>query len=147
MFLQSSTKYIKPELNDFADKIEKDSPGLSVFAARQFCYQLYQTPIQIEITQERDLNILEEFILRVLVAVERVTVVGSVGKGCLRKEIVLCWSSFRLRACLSHSCGDATERVNEQNKVQRARTCNRRYTPVGEDPALYSAASLGSRTS
>ena len=52
MFLQSSTKYIKPELNDFADKIEKDSPGLSVFAARQFCYKLYQTPIQIEITKE-----------------------------------------------------------------------------------------------
>lgn len=64
MFLQSSTKYIKPELNDFADKIEKDSPGLSVFAARQFCYKLYQTPIQIEITKERDLNIIEEFILR-----------------------------------------------------------------------------------
>ncbi len=64
MFLQSSTKYIDHELNNLADKIEKDSPGLSVFAARQFCYQLYQTPVQIEITKERDLNILEEFILR-----------------------------------------------------------------------------------
>ena len=64
MFLQSSTKYINPELNNLADKIEKDSPSLSVFAARQFCYQLYQTPVQIEITKERDLNILEEFILR-----------------------------------------------------------------------------------
>ncbi|MGD1698782.1 hypothetical protein [Dapis sp. BLCC M229] len=64
MFLQSSTKYIDSELNNLADKIEKDSPGLSVFAARQFCYQLYQTPVQIEITKERDLNILEEFILR-----------------------------------------------------------------------------------
>ncbi|MGD1806971.1 phospholipase D-like domain-containing protein [Dapis sp. BLCC M126] len=64
MFLQSPTKYIDSQLNNLADKIEKDSPGLSVFAARQFCYQLYQTPIQIEITKERDLNILEEFILR-----------------------------------------------------------------------------------
>ncbi len=64
MFLQSPTKYIDSELNNLADKIEKDSPGLSVFAARQFCYQLYQTPVQIEITKERDLNILEEFILR-----------------------------------------------------------------------------------
>ncbi|MEM1172441.1 MAG: hypothetical protein AAGJ08_26020 [Cyanobacteria bacterium P01_H01_bin.35] len=64
MFLQYSTKYIDSELNNLADKIEKDSPGLSVFAARQFCYQLYQTPVQIEITKERDLNILEEFILR-----------------------------------------------------------------------------------
>ncbi|NEQ39363.1 MAG: hypothetical protein F6K40_25155 [Okeania sp. SIO3I5] len=64
MFLQSSTKYIDSELNNLADKIEKDSPGLSVFAARQFCYRLYQTPVQIEITKERDLNILEEFILR-----------------------------------------------------------------------------------
>ncbi|NES04602.1 MAG: hypothetical protein F6K22_18275 [Okeania sp. SIO2F4] len=64
MFLQSSTKYIDSELNNLADKIEKDSPGLSVFAARQFCYQLYQTQVQIEITKERDLNILEEFILR-----------------------------------------------------------------------------------
>ncbi|MDE5091951.1 MAG: hypothetical protein O4750_09355 [Trichodesmium sp. St18_bin3_1_1] len=64
MFLQSSTKYINPELNNLADKIEKDSPGISVFAARQFCYKLYQTPVQIEIIKERDLNILEEFILR-----------------------------------------------------------------------------------
>ncbi|ABG51756.1 hypothetical protein Tery_2555 [Trichodesmium erythraeum IMS101] len=64
MFLQSSTKYISPELNNLADKIEKDSPGISVFAARQFCYKLYQTPVQIEIIKERDLNILEEFILR-----------------------------------------------------------------------------------
>ncbi|MEB3339544.1 hypothetical protein [Okeania sp.] len=64
MFLESSTKYIDPELNSLSDKIEKDSPGLSVFAARQFCYQLYQTPVQIEITKERDFNILEEFILR-----------------------------------------------------------------------------------
>ncbi|OZH53311.1 hypothetical protein AFK68_18455 [Hydrocoleum sp. CS-953] len=64
MFLQSPTKYIDSQLNNLADKIEKDSPGLSVFAARQFCYQLYQTPVQIEITKERDLNILEEFILR-----------------------------------------------------------------------------------
>ncbi|MGD1714598.1 hypothetical protein [Dapis sp. BLCC M172] len=64
MFLESPTKYIDSQLNNLADKIEKDSPGLSVFAARQFCYQLYQTPVQIEITKERDLNILEEFILR-----------------------------------------------------------------------------------
>ena len=64
MFLQFSTKYINPELNNLVDKIEKDSPGLSVFAARHFCYQLSQTPIQIEIIKERDLNILEEFILR-----------------------------------------------------------------------------------
>ena len=64
MFLQSSTKYINLELNNLVDKIEKDSPGLSVFAASHFCYQLSQTPIQIEIIKERDLNILEEFILR-----------------------------------------------------------------------------------
>ncbi|MCL2934224.1 MAG: hypothetical protein MGG11_18860 [Trichodesmium sp. MAG_R03] len=64
MFLQSSTKYINPELNNLVDKIEKDSPGLSVFAARQFCYKLSQTPIQIEFIKERSLNILEEFILR-----------------------------------------------------------------------------------
>ena len=64
MFLQSPTKYIDSQLNNLADKIEKYSPGLSVFAARKFCYQLYQTQVQIEITKERDLNILEEFILR-----------------------------------------------------------------------------------
>ncbi|MGK7920436.1 MAG: hypothetical protein AB4080_10580 [Trichodesmium sp.] len=64
MFLNSSTKYIDSKLNNLADKIEKDSPGLSVLAARQFCYQVYQNPVEVKITKERDLNILEEFILR-----------------------------------------------------------------------------------
>ncbi|MGB3507872.1 MAG: hypothetical protein WBA93_01225 [Microcoleaceae cyanobacterium] len=64
MFPPSVTKSIDPQLYNLADKIEKDSPGLSVFGARQFCYQQYQTPVQIQITKSRDLNILEEFILR-----------------------------------------------------------------------------------
>lgn len=64
MFLPSVTKSIDPQLYNLADKIEKNSPGLSVFGARQFRYQMYQTPVQVQITKSRDLNVLEEFILR-----------------------------------------------------------------------------------
>lgn len=64
MFLTSSAKPIDPKLKESVDKIEQQSPGLSVLAARQFRYRLSQTPVKITISEPRKLNVLEEFILR-----------------------------------------------------------------------------------
>jgi hypothetical protein len=64
MFLVSSAKPIDPQLRNLVDQIEKQSPGLSVLAARQFRYSQYQTPVDVTITQPRTFNVLEEFIIR-----------------------------------------------------------------------------------
>ncbi len=64
MFLTSSDKPIEAQLRDWVDQIEKQSPGLSVLAARQFRYSLYQTLVEVTISESRKFNVLEEFILR-----------------------------------------------------------------------------------
>lgn len=63
MFLASSAKPIDPQLRDLVEQIEKQSPGLSVLAARQFRYSLHQTLVEVTITEPRKLNVLEEFVL------------------------------------------------------------------------------------
>jgi hypothetical protein len=64
MFPASSDKPIVSQLSVWAEQIEKQSPGLSVLAARQFRYKLYQTPVDVTVTEPRKFNVLEEFILR-----------------------------------------------------------------------------------
>ncbi len=64
MFPAPSDKPIVSQLSVWAEQIEKQSPGLSVFAARQFRYKVYQTPVDVTVTEPRKFNILEEFILR-----------------------------------------------------------------------------------
>jgi hypothetical protein len=64
MFLQSAAKPIDDSLKKLVDEIEAQSPGLSVLAARKFRYSLYQTPVEVTIKEPRNLNVLEEFIIR-----------------------------------------------------------------------------------
>jgi len=65
MFLVSSPKPIDPQLQDFVQQIEKQSPaGISVLAGRQFRYLLEQISVEVTISEPRKFNILEEFILR-----------------------------------------------------------------------------------
>lgn len=65
MFLVSSPKPIDPQLQDFVQQIEKQSPvGISVLAGRQFRYPLEQISVEVTISEPRNFNILEEFILR-----------------------------------------------------------------------------------
>jgi hypothetical protein len=65
MFLVSSPKPIDPQLQDFVQQIEKQSPaGISVLAGRQFRYSLEQISVEVTISDPRKFNILEEFILR-----------------------------------------------------------------------------------
>ena len=65
MFLVSSPKPIDPQLQDFVQQIEKQSPaGISVLAGRQFRYSLEQISVEVTISEPRKFNILEEFILR-----------------------------------------------------------------------------------
>ncbi len=64
MFLASSAKPIDDNLKNFVDEIEAQSPSLSVLAARQFRYSLRQTPIEVNIKEPRQFNVLEEFIIR-----------------------------------------------------------------------------------
>jgi len=65
MFLVSSPKPIDPQLQDFVQQIENQSPaGISVLAGRQFRYPLEQIPVEVTISEPRKFNILEEFILR-----------------------------------------------------------------------------------
>lgn len=65
MFLVSSPKPIDPQLQDFAQQIEKQSPaGISVLAGRQFRYLVEQISVEVTISEPRKFNILEEFILR-----------------------------------------------------------------------------------
>ncbi|MEH2248624.1 hypothetical protein [Nostoc sp.] len=64
MFLASSAKPIDDNLKNYVDEIEAQSPSLSVLAARQFRYSLRQTPVEINIKEPRQFNVLEEFIIR-----------------------------------------------------------------------------------
>ncbi|MEH2141805.1 hypothetical protein [Nostoc sp.] len=64
MFLASYAKPIDDNLKNFVDEIEAQSPSLSVLAARQFRYSLRQTPVEINIKEPRQFNVLEEFIIR-----------------------------------------------------------------------------------
>ncbi|MEH2462976.1 hypothetical protein [Nostoc sp.] len=64
MFLTSSAKPIDDNLKNLVDEIEAQSPSLSVLAARQFRYSLRQTPVEINIKEPRQFNVLEEFIIR-----------------------------------------------------------------------------------
>ncbi|WP_375473588.1 hypothetical protein [uncultured Nostoc sp.] len=64
MFLASSAKPIDDNIKNFVDEIEAQSPSLSVLAARQFRYSLCQTPVELNIKEPRQFNVLEEFIIR-----------------------------------------------------------------------------------
>jgi hypothetical protein len=64
MFFASSAKPIDDNLKNVVDEIEAQSPTLSVLAARQFRYGLRQTPIELNIKEPRQFNVLEEFIIR-----------------------------------------------------------------------------------
>ncbi|BAZ02914.1 hypothetical protein NIES37_69270 (plasmid) [Tolypothrix tenuis PCC 7101] len=64
MFLTSSAKPIDQELRESVDKIERQSPSLSVLAARSFRYRVTQAVVQVTISESRKFNILEEFLLR-----------------------------------------------------------------------------------
>ncbi|MEH2414572.1 hypothetical protein [Nostoc sp.] len=64
MFLASSPKPIDDNLKKLVDEIEAQSPSLSVLAARQFRYSLRQTPVEVNIKEPRQFNVLEEFIIR-----------------------------------------------------------------------------------
>jgi len=64
MFLASSTKLIDSHLSSLAEQIEQQNPGLSVLAARQFRFAIRQTPLEVAISEPRQFNVLEEFILR-----------------------------------------------------------------------------------
>jgi hypothetical protein len=74
MFLVSSPKPIDPQLQEFVQQIEKQSPaGISVLAGRQFRYCLEQISVEITISEPRKFNILEEFILRAGMEMELTT--------------------------------------------------------------------------
>ncbi|MEH2407913.1 hypothetical protein [Nostoc sp.] len=64
MFLASSAKPIDDNLKNLVDEIEAQSLSLSILAARQFRYSLRQTPIEVNIKEPRQFNVLEEFIIR-----------------------------------------------------------------------------------
>ena len=64
MLLASSAKQIDANLSSLAQQIEQQNPGLSVLAARQFRLAIRQTPLEVAISEPREFNVLEEFILR-----------------------------------------------------------------------------------
>ncbi|MBH8553467.1 hypothetical protein I8751_14005 [Nostocaceae cyanobacterium CENA357] len=64
MFLASSAKPIDDNLKNLVDEIEAQNLSLSVLAARQFRYNLYQNRVEITIKEPREFNVLEEFIIR-----------------------------------------------------------------------------------
>jgi hypothetical protein len=64
MFLASSTKEIDSNLSSLAAQIEQQNPGLSVLVARQFRFAIRQTPLEVTVSEPREFNVLEEFILR-----------------------------------------------------------------------------------
>ncbi|MBX9257242.1 hypothetical protein H1Q63_25525 [Desmonostoc muscorum CCALA 125] len=64
MSLASSAKSIDDNLKKLVEEIEAQSPNLSVLAARQFRYSLRQTPVEVNIKDPRQFNVLEEFIIR-----------------------------------------------------------------------------------
>ncbi|MGF1933425.1 MAG: hypothetical protein RM347_003360 [Nostoc sp. ChiQUE02] len=64
MFLASSAKTIDDNLKNLVHEIEAQTPSFSVLAAHQFRYSLRQTPIELNIKEPRQFNVLEEFIIR-----------------------------------------------------------------------------------
>jgi hypothetical protein len=51
MLLSPSPKPIDPQLRELVEQIEQQSPtGVSVLAARQFRYSVYQTPVEVTIS-------------------------------------------------------------------------------------------------
>ncbi|MEB3146742.1 hypothetical protein [Cylindrospermopsis raciborskii] len=64
MFPTSLNKNIDPYLKTMVGEIEIKNPNLSVFAARQFRYSLYQNSLELTIKESRPFNVLEEFIIR-----------------------------------------------------------------------------------
>ncbi|AFZ58996.1 hypothetical protein H6G54_23730 [Anabaena cylindrica FACHB-243] len=64
MFLASDAKPIDDNLKNLVDKIEAQSAGLSVLAARQLRYSLRQNTVELTIKEPRQFNVLEEFIIR-----------------------------------------------------------------------------------
>ena len=70
MFLASSAKPIDDNLKKLVDEIEAQSPSLSVLAAREFRYSLRQTPVEVNIKEPRQFNVLEEFIIRAAIEFE-----------------------------------------------------------------------------
>ncbi|MEZ2236885.1 hypothetical protein [Microcoleus sp.] len=70
MSLASSTKPIDSNLSSLVAQIEQQNPGLSVLAARQFRCAKRQTPLEVTISEPREFNVLEEFILRACIEFE-----------------------------------------------------------------------------
>ncbi len=64
MLLASSTKEIDANLSSLAAQIEKQNSGLSVLVAREFRFAIRQTPLEVAVSEPREFNVLEEFILR-----------------------------------------------------------------------------------
>ncbi|WP_293144419.1 MULTISPECIES: hypothetical protein [unclassified Microcoleus] len=64
MLLASSAKQIDANLSSLAAQIEQQNPDLSVLAAREFRFAIRQTPLEVAISEPREFNVLEEFILR-----------------------------------------------------------------------------------
>lgn len=64
MFETSTNRLIETELEEIVKEIERKSPSFSILAARRFAYRLLQTPIQIEVAESRQLNVLENFVFR-----------------------------------------------------------------------------------
>ncbi|MBE9184530.1 hypothetical protein IQ270_07305 [Microcoleus sp. LEGE 07076] len=64
MFLVSSTKPIDSNLTSLAAQIEQQNPSLSVLGARQLSFAIRQTPLEVTVSEPREFNVLEEFILR-----------------------------------------------------------------------------------
>ncbi|MFN6463898.1 MAG: hypothetical protein RMZ41_019090 [Nostoc sp. DedVER02] len=64
MSLACADQPIDKNLKEIVKEIEAKSSSLSVLAARQFRYSLRQTPVEVNIKEPRQFNILEEFIIR-----------------------------------------------------------------------------------
>lgn len=64
MFLASSAKAIDSQMQKWVDELEAPRPEFSVLAARQFRYNVHQTPVEVTISEPRKFNVLEEFVLR-----------------------------------------------------------------------------------
>ena len=64
MFPVSVIKPIDENLKYIVEKIETETAGLTVLAARQFGYTVIQNSLELTIKEPRKFNVLEEFIIR-----------------------------------------------------------------------------------
>ena len=64
MFPVSVVKPIDENLKYIVEKIETETSGLTVLAARQFGYTVIQNSLELTIKEPRKFNVLEEFIIR-----------------------------------------------------------------------------------